>query len=178
MRSPVPTKLPLCFKICNQKPPLHHELMCSLSVLIWALFSLFLMIWNFFPSKNSSNLNNFDWAPFIFLASLHMTPGLCSALVLFLALCTGLSVNRHGCLCKKKWNSGGGSCMRRRGSLFLSPSPRGPPGLHCYQNEDFEWLCNSPLILAPWISWHLSIVRRIKCEGPDRCPWHCDGIVS
>lgn len=56
-----------------------------------------------------------------------MTPGLCSALVLVLALCTGLSVNRHGCLCKQKWNRGDGSCMRRRGSfIFESLTPRPP----------------------------------------------------
>ena len=167
MRSPVPTKPTPCFKSSEPQPSLHHE-RALISVLTWALFSLFFcsetniwnIIWNTFPSsKNDSHLNSFYPASFIFWL-LCIWPRVCVQLWCFSQPCAqGLSVNCHGGLCKKKWNQGrsvgeAGSHMQREGSLFLRTWPCGPQACTVPKTKVFDWLWNCPVILAHWISWH------------------------
>lgn len=98
--------------------------------------SILLVIRNTFPSStNDCSVNDFDATVSVWGVSLHMSPRLCSALILLLALCAGLDCEPSWCRYKKKWKRRGGSHMQSRGSLGLEPLAPWSPRMHCYKNR-------------------------------------------
>lgn len=129
IKSPVSTKSTLRFKCLWSIPRSPQQKVCILLFLYghYLVFHFAHDRTTFPSSENDSNLNDVDAAASVFFPLVCMWLQVCSALVLFLALCTGLICESLGCQHKKKWNREEAAHTCKRGAPYpWEPDPTWP----------------------------------------------------